>query len=69
MRELPLHHCCCTAAVPPLQLYPDSLAVTNSWAYDGDHDLAGIEVGADGGADGGLFTLHCRRDTKVRADW
>ena len=27
------------------QLYPDTLAVTNSWAYAGDHDLAGIEVG------------------------
>lgn len=34
----------CHASRPPLQLYPDTLAVTNSWAYAGDHDLAGIEA-------------------------
>ena len=44
--------------------YPDSLAVTNSWAYAGDHDLAGVEVGGEH-AEGGVFTLHFRRDKKV----
>ena len=47
-----------------MQLYPDSLAVTNSWAYAGDHDLAGLELGGDH-AEGGLLTLHFRRDKKV----
>jgi hypothetical protein len=46
-------------------LYPDTLAVTNSWAFAGDHDLAGVEVGGDH-AEGGLLTLHFRRDKKVR---
>lgn len=27
-----------------LTFYPDSLALTNSWALAGDHDLAGVEV-------------------------
>lgn len=44
--------------------YTDSLAVTNSWAYAGDHDLAGVEVGGEH-AEGGVFTLHFRRDKKV----
>ena len=45
--------------------YADTLAVTNSWAYAGDHDLAAIEVGGEHG-EGGVFTLHFRRDKKVR---
>lgn len=44
--------------------YTDSLAVTNSWAYAGDHDLAGVEVGGEH-AEGGIFVLHFRRDKKV----
>ncbi len=55
-------------AIPLLcvpQLYPDSLAVTNSWAYAGDHDLAGVEVGGEHASEGGLITLHFRRDKKV----
>ncbi|GAB4814092.1 hypothetical protein N2152v2_001138 [Parachlorella kessleri] len=43
--------------------YADTLAVTNSWAYAGDHDLAAIEVGGEH-AEGGVFTLHFRRDKK-----
>lgn len=46
--------------------YVDTLAVTNSWAYAGDHDLAGVEVGGEH-AEGGIFTLHFRRDKKVRS--
>ncbi len=46
--------------------YTDSLAVTNSWAYAGDHDLASIEVGGEH-SEGGVFTLHFRRDKKVRS--
>jgi hypothetical protein len=44
--------------------YADTLSVTNSWAYAGDHDLAAIEVGGEH-AEGGIFTLHFRRDKKV----
>lgn len=44
--------------------YADTLAVTNSWAFAGDHDLASIEVGGDH-SEGGIFTLHFRRDKKV----
>jgi hypothetical protein len=49
---------------PVLQLYPDTLVVTNSWAFAGDHDLAGVEVGGEH-AEGGVLTLHFRRDKKV----
>lgn len=61
---------CSLAALPAaiLQLYPDSLAVTNSWAFAGDHDLAGVEVGGEH-AEGGLLTLHFRRDKKVGRVW
>ncbi len=55
----------CITPTHLLTLYPDTLAVTNSWAYAGDHDLAGVEVGGEHGADGGVFTLHFRRDKKV----
>jgi hypothetical protein len=44
--------------------FPDSLAVTNSWAFAGDHDLAGVEVGGEH-ADGGVFVLQLRRDKKA----
>lgn len=55
----------CITPTHLLTLYPDTLAVTNSWAYAGDHDLAGVEVGGEHGAEGGVFTLHFRRDKKV----
>lgn len=55
----------CITPTHILTLYPDTLAVTNSWAYAGDHDLAGVEVGGEHGAEGGVFTLHFRRDKKV----
>lgn len=51
---------------PHAQLYPDTLAVTNSWAYTGDHDLAGIEVHSccccwcgDGGGGAAVMLLLC----------
>ena len=56
---------------PHAQLYPDTLAMTNSWAYAGDHDLAGIEVKSgccccccwcgDGGGGAAVMLLSCRR--------
>jgi DnaJ family protein C protein 13 len=46
--------------------HPESLAVTNAWAFAGDHDIAAIEVGGGGenSAEGGTFTLHFRKDKK-----
>lgn len=55
----------CVTPTHLLTLYPDTLAVTNSWAFAGDHDLAGVEVGGEHGADGGTLTFHFRRDKKV----
>jgi DnaJ homolog subfamily C member 13 len=48
--------------------HPESLAVTNAWAFAGDHDIAAIEVGGGGNAESssaeGSFTLHFRKDKK-----
>jgi hypothetical protein len=44
--------------------YPDTLVVTNSWSFAGDHDIAGIEVGGEH-ADGAIVILQFRRDKKV----
>jgi DnaJ family protein C protein 13 len=47
--------------------HPESLAVTNAWAFAGDHDIAALEVGSGGENStdgGGIFTLHFRKEKK-----
>lgn len=43
--------------------HPDSLAITNAWAFSGDHDIAGVEIGGES-PEGGTFTLQFRKDKK-----